>query len=194
MRGLGFAVTAGVCLGLGMAAAADPATGRAAEGMLFSPEGAAVEMLAQGFLTDADVKALELVGAAQPYYGAIAVSPDEGLMVEATVAAANYHDTDAAAAAAKAECDAKRKGAASCVVVALIRPKGWQAQALQLSADATAGFRKDYRGQGPKALAVSPATGLWGIATGEGAADAAIAACAAKAAEPATDCTVVVAD
>ncbi|MDP2740712.1 MAG: 5-aminolevulic acid synthase [Pseudorhodobacter sp.] len=192
MRGIGLAA---VVLALfGAAACADPVTGKAAGRMLFTAEGAEVEMLAQGFLSAADTAALQMVGAAQPYYGAIAVSPEEGLMVEATVAAANYHDTEAAAAAALAGCNARRSGKTACMVVALIRPKGWQARGLQLSAAATAAIRKDYGGRAPKALAISPTSGLWGIAKGPGAAQAALADCAAKATPPLTDCTLAVVD
>lgn len=180
-------------LGFGtMAVAADPITGKAARALLFSPEGAEVALLLPELLTEAEAEALRVVAAAQPYYGAVAIAADDGLMAEATVAAANYHDTDAATRAALAECDAKRTGAAPCVVVALIRPTGWEPRGVQLSAAATAGFAKDYKGRGGKALAISASTGRWGIATGDGA--AAIAACAAMAAPPVADCAVVVAD
>lgn len=192
MRGIGLGA---VILALfGAVACADPVTGKAAGRMLFADEGAEIEVIAQGFLSDADMAALQMVGAAQPYYGAIAVSPEEGLMVEATVAAANYHDTGAAAAAALAGCDARRSGKTACMVVALIRPKGWQARAFQLSAAATAAFRKDYGGRAPKALAISPASGHWGIAKGQGATQAALADCAAKATPPLTDCALAVVD
>ncbi|MDP3959273.1 MAG: 5-aminolevulic acid synthase [Pseudorhodobacter sp.] len=181
-------------VGIGTVAAADPITGKAARALLFAPEGAEVELLLPDLLPEAEARALKLVAEAQPYYGAVAISPDEGLMAEATVAAANYHDTNAATLAALAECDAMRKSAAPCVVVALIRPKGWEPRGLQLSAAATAVFATDYKGKRGKALAISTTTGRWGIATGDGAAAAAVAACAAKATPPADDCAVVVAD
>lgn len=177
-----------------MAAQADPITGKAARTLLFAPEGAEVEVLPQAGLTEKDAALLRTVGATQPYYGAIAVSPDEDLMVDATVAAANYHDTEAALVAALAQCETKRKGAAPCVVVALIRPKGWEPRGVQLSAAATLGFATDYKGKRGKALAISASTGGWGIATGDGAAAEAVAACAAKATPSASDCAVVVAD
>lgn len=191
MRGFWYATTV---LVLANAAAADPISGKDAKTMLFSPKGAVVEMMVQDFLSPADVAALAMVAESQPYYGAVAVSPDEGLMVEATVAAANYHDTEAASVVAKAECDAKRKGTTPCMVVALIRPKDWEARAFQLSAAATEGFRTDYKGQGPIALAISPKTGLWGIAAGEDAAEAAVATCTGKAEVAPKDCAVAVAD
>jgi len=192
MRLAGLAVV--VAAALGTAAAADPVTGKVARAVLFAPEGAEVEMLLPGLMSDSDAAALGMVAEAQPYYGAVAISPDEGLMAEATVAAANYHDTDTATLAALAGCDAKRSGQTPCVVVALIRPKGWEPRALQLSAATTTGFAKQYKGRGGKALAVSASTGLWGIATGNGAAAAAAAACAAKATPPAADCVVAVQD
>ena len=120
------------------------------------------------------------------YYAAIAISPDEGLMSEATVAAANYHTVEAASAVALSECNAKKQGAADCVVVALVRPEGWQAQPLQLSSDATAALA-DYAGG---AMAVSAATGSWGLGDTP---EAAVAACVDRNAA-ATDCAAVIAD
>lgn len=188
-------VMAVVVVGFGtIALAADPITGKAARALLFAPEGAEVELLLPDLLPEAEALALKMVAEAQPYYGAVAISPDEGLMAEATVAAANYHDTNAATLAALAGCDAMRKGAAPCVVVALIRPKGWEPRGLQLSAAATAGFGHDYKGRGGKALAISASTGRWGVATGDGAGSAAVAACAAMDSPPVADCAVVVAD
>jgi hypothetical protein len=173
-------------------AGAEAVDGKAAKKALFPATGASVQVMKQAFLSDDQAKILGAVAGEQPYYGAIAVSPDEGLMSEATIAAANYHSVEAASAAAAAGCDAARKGAAPCVIVALVRPKGWEARPLQLSADATAAFRKDYEGKGA-ALAVSAGTGAWGMAKGKGAAEAAVAACAAKL-TGANDCAVVVAD
>lgn len=156
----------------------------AAAGMLFAPKGAEVEMLSTDALPKKEAKVLKMVAIDQPYYAAIAISPDEGLMSEATVAAANYHDTDSAASAALAECNAKKKGAADCVVVALVRPEGWQAQPVQLSSDATAAFGQ----AGGGAVAASASTGSWGIGA-DGA--AATAACAERNPK-AADCSVVI--
>lgn len=178
-------------LGLGLAvlaatvAKAETVTGDAAAAMLYAPGKAEVE-LSQGALPDDQAKVLKMVAVDQPYYAAIAISPDEGLMSEATVAAANYHSVEAASAAAAAECDAKKKGAAACLVVAVVRPEGWQAQPLQLSSDATAAMA-DYAGG---ALAISAATGSWGLGDSP---DAAVAACVDRNAA-ATDCVAVVAD
>jgi hypothetical protein len=181
-----------LAFGAAQGASAEVLDGKAAKKALFPATGASVQVMKQAFLADGQAEILGSVAAEQPYYGAIAVSPDEGLMSEATIAAANYHSVEAASAAAAAGCDAARKGAAACVIVALVRPKGWEAWPLQLSADATAAFRKDYGGKG-SALAVSAGTGAWGMAKGNGAAEAAVAACAKKLTGP-NDCAVVVAD
>lgn len=165
---------------------ADVVDGKSAKQALFAPVTAEVEVLASAGLPKDQADALEMVGGQQPYYGAIAISPDEGLMSEATVAAANYHDTDAASAAALAECNAKKTGKADCVVAALIRPRGWAPRALQLSSDATAGFNADYSAG---ALAVSVATGSWGIGADDAAA---VQVCTEKNAQT-KDCSVVVA-
>lgn len=168
---------------------AEPLSGKAAKKALFAAKGAAVEMLPGSGLSAEDQTILTSVATQQPYYGAIAVSPDDGLLAESTVAAANYHDTAAAQAVALAECEAKKTGSQPCVIAALIRPEGYEPRDLSLSRDATAGFRADYAGRGG-ALAISAATGAWGLGKG---ADAALAACAAKAAGI-TDCNVVIAD
>lgn len=185
-------LSATLALGLSGVAVADVLTGKAAKKALFSGEKVAVQVMTQSFLVDNQAEILGSVATQQPYYGAIAVSPKEGLMSEATVAAANYHSVDAASVAALAGCDAARKADAPCVIVALVRPKGWEPRPMQMSADATAAFRKDYGGKGA-ALAVSATTGTWGIAKGENAAVAAVAACAEKL-TGANDCAVIVAD
>lgn len=129
-----------------------------------------------------------------PYYGAIAVSPDQGLVAEAIVAVGNYHSFGSAAAAALGRCDAQRpEGTGNCVIVAEIRPRGWQARALQLSAGATATFRRDFRrGRDERAFAISPTSGGYGIGRGPGAAASAIAAC--NAAGGVADCRIAISD
>lgn len=170
---------------------AEPVTGEVAAKLVFPvTEMSAVEMTGKGGLSETDAKTLQLVGAGQPFYGAIAISPDEGIMVEATVAAVNHHSTEAAEAAALKGCEDKRKGKAACAVVALIRPEGWEARALSLSADATRALGADYKA--PGAMAVSPATGLFGMAKGDQAGDTAIKACEEKA--KTGDCVLVIQD
>jgi len=174
-------------------AGAEPIDGKSAKAALFSPKGAEVEIIAQSFLSDDDLDVINEVAGQQKYYGAVALSPDEGLLSEATVAAANYHDVDVAQVVALAGCDAKRTGEKPCVIVALIRPKGWEAQALQLSADATDMFRKEYsKLKLPRAMAISVSTGRWGLGNGESAAVAAMAACTNAAG--AGDCALAILD
>lgn len=160
-------------------------SGGEASALLFPPRPAEVEILG-GILPDDQARMLAMVARDQPYYAAIAISPDEGLMSEATMAAANHHTIDAAAAVALAQCNEKRKGAADCVIVATVRPEGWEARPLQLSSSAT----EDFIGQRGGALALSAATGAWGIGA---SGDEALAACAARQ-QAATDCTVAIAD
>lgn len=170
-------------------ALAQPISGKEAGAALFAPVTAEVEILPEAGLPQDQAQVLVMVGEGQPYYGAIAIAPEEGLMAEATVAAANFHDTAAAAAAALAECDAKKKTATACVVAAYIRPKGWAETGFSLSSDASAAF-KDYDMKAG-ALALSVTTGAFGMAQGAGAAEAALTNCAAKN-DKATDCAVVI--
>lgn len=173
---------------LGAPAAAAPVTGAVAEAALFSPKGAQAVILRTPGLKPQDVEALRQVAATQKYYGAVAISPDEGLLSAATVAAANYHDVDNARKAALASCnDRRKKGADRCVVVADIVPVNWAKGArVQLSTDATAAFEAL---RGARFVAASATTGNWG--TGGNAA-AAMRDCAAK--SGARDCAIVIAD
>lgn len=179
-------------LAMTVSANAQPITGKAAKKALISPKGAEVSILAAARLPENQATALAQVGAEQPYFGAIAISPDEGLMSAATFAAVNYHNVEAASIAAVAECDSNKTGKTGCVVAALITPKGWTAGGFQLSREATMAFRDSY----PKksgALAISNLTGVFGLAEGADAAEGAVAACAGKSAK-AVDCTVVIAE
>lgn len=178
----------------GGAAMAEPVGGKAARKLVYPTKSAEVEVTDAAFLTDKDRDLLQQVGAVQPYYGAVAASPSEGLLSTSLVAAAQYHDVDSAATKALAGCNERRAaGASKCVIVAYIRPEGWETRELQLSVAATNGLRKDYRrGKAPKALAIAASTGDWAVAKGDGATERALADCAA--ATGATDCAVVVAD
>ena len=171
------------------AAQAEPITGKDAKKALFAPQKAEIEVLPEAALPEDQVQVLQMVGESQPYYGAVAISPAEGLLVDATVVSTNFHDSASAAVAALAECNAKRKADAECIVAGYIRPKGWKDKGFSLSSDATAGF-KDYDMK-TGALAVSVLTGAFGLASGDAAGADAVAACAAKN-KLATDCVVVV--
>ncbi len=176
------------------AAAADPLAGKAAKKAVFPAKGVEVEIIEGTGLDKTMAKALAMVARDYPYYGAVAIAPDEELLKsKATILVGNYHTVEAASAKAVAECDRLRQGGSPCVVAALIRPKGWKARDISLSAAASAALKDSYPAKGPAALAISGVADSWGIATGEGAAEAAVADCAAKL-EGVTDCAVVVAD
>lgn len=168
---------------------AEPIAGKVAKKALFAPMKAEVEIMPEAGLPADQAEVLKTVGVGQPYYGAIAIAPEEGLMAEATVAAANFHDAASASVAALVECDAKKKTATACVIAAIIRPAKWKEQGFGLSSDATTAFKSYDMKTG--ALAISPSTGAFGMAAGEGAGDKALANCGAKN-DKATDCAVVV--
>jgi hypothetical protein len=174
------------------AAFAEPLTGAAAKGMLFPADAAQVQIVSGSPVTKDEANLLAGVVAQQPYFGAVAISPDEKLLEsKATIAVANFHSSEAAGAEALRQCDALRVAKTPCIVVIYIRPKGWDNRPLSLSSEATAGFGADYPAA-KGALAVSASTGAWGIASGAGAGDAAVAACAKKSADK--DCKVVIQD
>ncbi len=191
-----------IALGVTQALAGEaPFTGKEAKRMLFSPKATEFVVVPQDFMTEVDIKTLKLMAdmpefKAVLYYGAIAASPKRGLANKATVAMANHHSVKAAEAQAIKECNALRGGGPKCLMVAYIVPRKFSEQPLQLSASATTAFRKTYlKGRGSKAMAISPTTGDYAIAKGDGAADAALAACNKSAAEKgATDCKVVIQD
>ncbi|MBC7157847.1 MAG: hypothetical protein H5U20_10105, partial [Rhodobacteraceae bacterium] len=60
----------------------DPDTARAA---LFRTSRVEVTLTGAGFVTEAEARALVEVGAGQPYYGAIAAAPDEGVQSPAVM-------------------------------------------------------------------------------------------------------------
>ncbi|WP_428539374.1 5-aminolevulic acid synthase [Profundibacter sp.] len=178
-----------------------PFTGKEAKRMLFSPKKTEFVVVPQDFMTDVDVKTLELMAdmpefKAVLYYGAVAASPKQGLAHKSISAVANHHSIKAAEAAAIKECNALRGGGPKCLMVAYVVPRKFSEQPLQLSASATTAFRKTYlKGRGAKAMAISPTTGDYAIAKGDGAAEAAVAACNKAASEKgATDCRVVIQD
>jgi len=191
-------------LALSMLAIAGPALAqeqpnlRQARRMIFAEDGAVQgEVIPHPSLSATDLAILEQLVPTQKYYAAVAIAPDLGLMSEATIAAANYHDEDNARAAALAACDAARlagaedaeadeaAAGAECAVVLVIRPEGWEpGRALQLNSDASAALRGDYRRLGrPRVMAISDSTGNWGMAADDAAA---FAACGE------TDCRAVV--
>jgi len=173
---------------------AEPISTKAAKKMMFKSKGAVVKLIPHPSVSEKDGKILAQVGATQAYYGAIALSPDEGLASPALVAAANHHSIAAASEQALGFCNEKRESdSAACVVVAEIYPKGWKPQELQLSAGATEAFRKDFRRiRGAKAFATAISTGDFGIGQGDAAEIDALANCAQK--NAASDCEITIAD
>jgi len=154
-----------------------------------------VEVVRHGLtdLPDEQLQTLLTVARTQRFHAALAYAPNAGVIAEPTVMAANHHSPEAARAAALAECDARRQGGARCVLALEVRPAGWQAQPLSLSADASAAFARDYRrARGARAMAISAASGSWVVARGEAAEAEALAACEAE--SGAGDCRIVLRD
>ncbi len=195
-----------IAMGVTQALAGEaPFTGKEAKRMLFSPKRTEFVVVPQDFMTDVEFAILDSLWndptlnmeiKAILYYGAIAASPKQGLAHKATVAVANHHSIKDAEAAAIKECNALRGDGPKCLMVAYVVPRKYSEQPLQLSASATTAFKRTYlKGRGPKAMAISPATGEYAIAKGEGAAEAALAACNKAVSEKgATDCKVVIQD
>ncbi|MEM7641738.1 MAG: 5-aminolevulic acid synthase [Pseudomonadota bacterium] len=178
-----------IALAMALPAAAQTVPDRAAaRDMLFDTRGVDLIVTAHSFLSDLDIATLQQMPQVMQlkYYGALAVPPAEGLRSEAARGAFNYHSPDAARRAALTDCDGAKSGGAACVIVADIRPRGWQAgRPLTLNQDATDAVRgRAFRRAGrAAALAVSPSTGQWGLADGPAAA---IAECGVE------DCVVAV--
>lgn len=172
-------------------------SGKVAKKMLFSHKGSEFVVVQQDFMVEADVKILNLMAGMKEfksvlYYGAVAASPKHGLTHKATAASSNHHTPEAAGRAAVNECNRLRNAGPKCVVVAQIVPKKFSQQQFQLSASATAAFKKTYmRGGGPKAFVISPSTGGYAMSKADSTGEAAMAACGN---DGATDCVVVVQD
>ena len=190
MRGVMIAAALGLVVS-GAALAETVLTQKQAKRALFGVRGTEGAVSQTDKLSDQDRAILAEVAKTQKYYGAIAFSPDEGLLSEATVAAANYHSVEPAREAALAECNSKRaSGAQRCVIGADILPKRYEpGRAIQLNMDATVAVGKEYRRlRGNKAFSISSDTGEWGFGASE---EEAQAACASKGAR---DCRVVLRD
>jgi hypothetical protein len=181
-------------------AAAEPVTGSVAGDLLFGLRGQAIAI--SSGLSAQDQAILRMVidlsaeRMRQPlyWYSSIAYAPDVGLTVEpGPVAAANHHGVAAADRAALAACNAARpRGTSPCVIGARVLPRGYEPRPLELSFGATSAFRDTYRkARGEKAMAISPVTGQFSIATGAGAAEAALAQCNALS-QGASDCVVAI--
>lgn len=193
-------LTAAVIL-LASQAIGAPLNGKTAKKMLFSPKGSEFRIVAQDTMGKTDLATLKaLLGMKEIkailYYGAIAMSPKQGLAHESTAASANHHSLAAASAQALKQCNILRGGGPKCVVVVNIIPKKYVERPLTLSVSATTAFRRTYlKGRGGKAMAISPATGEYAVAKGSGAAKIALKVCAKAArAKYANDCQIVIED
>lgn len=189
-----FALALAAALTMSQTAGAAPIDAHTARAMLY-PEGTGVRMAIneQARLSETDEKTLRILveSNAFGYFGAIAFSPDEGLMTEALQGAFDFHDVNAASQAAIAACNAVRKpGTAPCIVAAQVFPQGYAPGRLELSQSASAALAGG--ANGGTALAASRASGAYGLGSGAEAGAAALAACNAKA--PQKDCRVVIED
>ncbi len=174
------------------AALAQPLDGRSAKAQMFGVRGVSVEMLPVQGVSAEDAALLQQVAEGYAYYAAVAIAPDEELLKsEATMLVANQHSTGAASQIALDRCNAARKGGRACEIVALVRPARWEPRSFTLSVEATVALDKEYGRRGPRAMAISPATGAWAVGQGDNAQRIAINACAAKGGN---DCTIAVAD
>ncbi|MEO1239030.1 MAG: 5-aminolevulic acid synthase [Pseudomonadota bacterium] len=190
----------GIMIALGLAAGtavSEPLSGQVAAGLLFETGTRSIQMSSR--ITE---RQRAMVGVLVPlmekqlnqtvqYYGAFAISPDEGFQAESSQSALNYHSVAAADRAALSACNAKRKpGSRACVLAARILPESYSAQALTLSTRATSAFRQVYqRARAPKALAISAATGAFGV----GSPEAALQTCQREAGGI-NDCEIVIRD
>lgn len=177
------------------AAEAQVLDGDTARAQLFDTRGYALQINANLAPRDREtVKALvplmgQQLSVPVTYYSAIAYSPGDGLVSESLQAAMNHHSPASAAAAAVAACERARASSTPCQVAAQIVPRGYQVRGFTLSQGASAAVAGDYRrARSPKALAISPAGGGWGIGAGDAQA---VAACARSGAR---DCRVVIRD
>lgn len=183
--------------GLAGAALADAPGRDAVAGTLYSTAAAAYEIRLYdgGALSAEERDVLLQVGGSQPWFAALAFAPDAGLLAEPSTLAANHHGLEAARSAALSACEEKRSGGAACRVVMEITPRGFAPGGPELSRAATEAFAGEYRrARAPRAFAISPSTGEWGLAGGAGslaeARAAALAACAARDSAP-DDCRVM---
>lgn len=198
MPGAAMMLAAAMAAGIAAAPATAQVSGSEAEARLPDPGRIAVQGVALPELTDTDRELLIAAAKTQAFWGAVAMSPSEGLLAEATVAAGNFHSEEAARDAAISTCDSRRpKEADPCVLAAIIRPKGSaDGDLMALSSDATKAVTGDYaEREAPKAMAISPSGGEWSVATGSDAEAKAVGACNDKAGERGrSDCEVVIRD
>ncbi|MFT7309583.1 MAG: hypothetical protein ACI853_000062 [Paracoccaceae bacterium] len=191
LRVLALAFAAGLVTG---AASAEPVDTKAAREALFTGKGRSVTIFAPDFLDEDVLKAVKAYAGKFDYYAAFAVSQGDPADTGSAVGLSNFHSVQAARDAALVACNARRTTGAACIVIAVTTPKRYTPQPVELSAEASEAFRKQYRKlDPPKAFAASPVTGAWAIERGDGG--RALSGCNARAAaKGARDCAIVIFD
>lgn len=188
----GLALSALVVSAVAPPAVAQTLTERQARSSVPDSRSRTVLMSDLDWLGDAESRAVEDYAKQFNYYGALAVSPGDPADTGSAVAVANYHSPQDAQRAALASCNAKRTSGGACVIVATVVPRGYRSGVPTLSEEAVDALKGDFRRMdSPKALAISPSTGFFGIARGDGG--RALSTCAARAAEQGqSDCRIFV--
>jgi hypothetical protein len=185
---------AALAAAIALPAAAQTLTERQARNEVASPRGVDVRVADLPWMTDDVRRRIEQELSNYPYYAALVMSPGNPAGTPAGGAIVNYHSPEAATRAALEACEAQRGSGPECVVVAQVLPRRYEGGRLTLSKAATEALRGDFRQlEAPKALAISPGTGQFAFARGDGS--RALSRCNAQAQEAgAQDCRIVVAE
>lgn len=188
------ALALAACIAAPITAGAQTLSERQARDQVAAPRGTDVRVADLPWITNEVRQQIERELGNYPYYAALVMSPGDPGATPAGGAIVNFHSPEAATRAALAACNAQRTSGPDCVVVAQVLPRRYQGGRLTLSRAATDALRGDFgRLDSPKALAISPATGAFSFARGDGT--RALASCNAKAAEQgAQDCRIAVAE
>jgi hypothetical protein len=175
-------------------AAAQTLTEAQARDQVASPRGSRILVADLDFLNDQAKRQIEAAAEQFPYYAALVLSPGDPAENQSGLTVANYHSPQVATEIALSTCNARRTSGAPCVVVAQVVPRRYEPGRLTLSKEATEALRGEFRRlDSPKAFAISPGTGRYAMARGDGT--RALSACNARAAEAGeADCRIVVFD
>ncbi|MEO1677348.1 MAG: hypothetical protein AAFU80_04225 [Pseudomonadota bacterium] len=190
---LGLAAALCAVLGAGQAPA-QTLTERDARAAVPDARGVTVSVADVAFLGATEKRAVEQYAKQFDYYAAMAVSPGDPADTGSAVALANYHSPQDAQQAALAACNARRTTGGACVIVATVVPRDYAQGPLTLSKAGVDALKGPFRQlSSPKAFAISPSTGHFGFARGDGG--RALSACGARAsADGASDCRIVIFD
>ena len=192
-------IAAAAFAALALALSAEPSVAQTltesqARAQVAAPRGVDVRVAELPGLDGAQLRQLEQAAAQYPYYAAFVVAPGDPQANQSGLTVVNMHSPEEATRSALAACEQRRTTGAPCIVLAQTFPRRYEPGQLTLSREATEALRGEFRQMdSPKALAISPSTGQFGFARGDGA--RAMADCNAKASEQgAQDCRIVVAD